>query len=141
MDDLGSSRITMVDPGAEITPDRSAGILCCLHGDTVLLSEHGQALAFTNLLCLVISAVAWVGLLDTITGRYFTHELAQRLSGYVQPGGETVWADAYRLGFLRAAGPIEHPIWLVLFASLACSLRYRPRYDTVSLSFYHPASA
>ncbi len=97
----------------------------------VLLSEHGHALAFTNLLCRVISVVAWVGLLDTITGRYFTHELAQRLSGYVQPGGETVWADAYRLGFLRAAGPMEHPIWfgficvIGLLLAISTEMRYR----------------
>ena len=83
----------------------------------VLLRNHGDAFRFANLLSRVIAVVAVIGLIDSLTGTYFTHNLSRQLSGYV---GSNIndWTDAYRLGLLRAAGPIEHPI---LF-SLICSV-------------------
>ena len=76
----------------------------------ILLSEHGHALSFVDLLCRVIAIVALIGLLDPLTGRYVTHEFARKLVDLV-PAGSIEWDDAYRLGLLRATGPIEHPIW------------------------------
>ncbi|HZS55740.1 MAG TPA: hypothetical protein VFA65_15160 [Bryobacteraceae bacterium] len=77
----------------------------------MLLSERGHALSFANLLCKVIAVVALIGALDPIFGRYVIHDLAQQLTGYVSPAARTEWSDAYRMGLLRASGPIEHPIW------------------------------
>lgn len=78
----------------------------------ILLTEHGQALSFVEILCHATAVVALIGLLDPLTNRWFTHELAKELTGYVKieanGGGE--WADAYRWGLLRADGPVEHPI-------------------------------
>jgi hypothetical protein len=76
----------------------------------LLLSEHGQALAFADLLCKAIAIVALIGLLDTLTGTYITRELARRLTGNVF-WSVIEWSDSRRMGLLRATGPIEHPIW------------------------------
>lgn len=73
-----------------------------------LLSESGQALLLIEKLCQVIAIVALIGLLDPLTGRYITREIAAQLSGY--PIHISDWADAHRLGLLRASGPVEHPI-------------------------------
>jgi hypothetical protein len=73
-----------------------------------LLSKHGQAISFVDLLCRIIAVVALLGLLDPLTGHHFIHELAAQLTGS-QVTLEN-WHDAYRLGLLRATGPIEHPI-------------------------------
>jgi hypothetical protein len=75
----------------------------------VLLSEHGQAVSFANLLCRVIAIVGVLALLDPLTGRYLMHELAGDLTGYTK---HVNWEDAYRMGMLRAFGPVEHPILL-----------------------------
>ena len=45
-----------------------------------LLSEHGQALSFVNLICRVISIVALLGILDTLTGTPIVHDLARHLT-------------------------------------------------------------
>ena len=74
----------------------------------ILLSEHGQALSFVDLLCRIIAIVALLGLLDPLLKRYVTHDLAGRLTGTVVTLYN--WDDAYRLGLLRATGPVEHPI-------------------------------
>jgi hypothetical protein len=70
----------------------------------VLLSERGQAQSFVNLMCYVIAIVALVGLPDALTSTPFTHDFVGQLTGYRIPQGDA------RLGILRAAGPIEHPI-------------------------------
>lgn len=86
----------------------------------VLLTKHGQALAFIELLCRVITIAAVIGLLDPLTGSYFTHVLSNQLTGAHMPV-TVAWEDAYRLGLLRAAGPIEHPI-LYGFNCVICLL-------------------
>jgi hypothetical protein len=71
-----------------------------------LLSEHGQALSFANLLCRMIAIVALLALLDPLTGHYFIHDLASQLTGYYKPTHEY----DYRMGLVRAAGVLEHAI-------------------------------
>ncbi len=80
-----------------------------------LLSGRGEAIAFVELLCVVIAFVVADALLDTVTGRYVTREVAGQITGY-----QKTWnvADGYRFGFLRAAGPIEHPILLGFVCAL-----------------------
>jgi hypothetical protein len=73
-----------------------------------LLSEPGQAALLITRLCQAIAIVALIGLLDPLTGRYVSREIAAQLSGYAIHISQ--WDDAYRLGLLRASGPIEHPI-------------------------------
>ena len=63
----------------------------------VFLTDHGEALAFINLLCLMIAIAALVALLDTATREYFTHDLLARLTGYVKNRQHD-----YRYGLLRA---------------------------------------
>jgi hypothetical protein len=95
----------------------------------VLVRDEQDVGAFVSLLCLVISVVAWVALLDTVTGRYFTRELSEQLTGY-----QKVWhvADETRFGLLRAAGPVEHPILFGvicaagLLLSIAANVRWKP---------------
>lgn len=76
----------------------------------VLLSERRQSLVFASWLCVIISIVVIDALMDTITGRYFTHEELAQLTGYSVPVGYN--DDSHRLGLLRASGPLEHPILL-----------------------------
>ncbi len=80
----------------------------------ILLSEHGHALSFAALLCRIIAIVALLALLDPLTNRSLMHDLASQLTGYQKP---LVTVDirfrsacCYRLGLLRATGPIEHAI-------------------------------
>ena len=73
----------------------------------LLLSSRGQSIAFVELLCLVIAFVAADALLDTLTGHYFTRDLAGQLAGFYKDWNVN---DEFRFGLLRAAGPIEHPI-------------------------------
>lgn len=74
----------------------------------ILLSEPGHALSFAEMLCRAIAVVALVGILDPLTNHRFAHDLAAQLGTPMH----TIWnfEDAYRLGLLRATGPIEHPI-------------------------------
>jgi hypothetical protein len=74
-----------------------------------LLTEHGQCLSFVEVLCHAIAVVALLGLLDPLTNHWLIHDLARESTGYSSKLN-TGWADAYRLGLLRAMGPIEHPI-------------------------------
>ena len=101
----------------------------------LLMSRHGHALAFADLLCQAIAVVAMLGLLDTLTGFYFTHEFFSRMTGAKPPVGD-FWADAHRLGFLRASGPIEHPILFafmcVIAALIALSIPVRNRILVIS---------
>jgi hypothetical protein len=72
----------------------------------VLLSEHGQAVAFINFLCWSIAIVALLGLLDTLTHSDFVQHVTWTWFGgkkFEDMGGE-------RLGLLRATSTIEHPI-------------------------------
>jgi hypothetical protein len=74
----------------------------------VFLSCNEQSLTLVSFLCLVISFVALDGLLDTATGRLFTRDLVDQVTGYfINENGGT---DLYRFGLRRAAGPLEHPI-------------------------------
>ena len=70
----------------------------------VLLSGNRDSLRFIDLLCLIISLVSIDALLDTITGRYFTHDLFAQITGYAH----VVYnEDSYRFGLLRACGPLS----------------------------------
>ena len=73
----------------------------------LLLSRDFPATAFIGMLCIVVSFIVIDALLDTITGRYFTRDIINQLTGFQKD-----WraADEFRFGLLRAAGPIEHPI-------------------------------
>ena len=71
----------------------------------VLLSGHGQALSFIELLCHVIAVVALLGALDTMTSQPFIHNYLAELTGI-----QGNYQHEYRLGLFRATGPIEHPI-------------------------------
>ena len=73
------------------------------------LREHGEALKFVDLLCQMIVVVALLGLLDSLTNSYLTHNLLRQLTGFNGPNIND-WTDHYRFGVLRATGPIEHPI-------------------------------
>ena len=84
----------------------------------ILMSKHGHALAFADQLCQAVAVVAMLGLLDTLTGYYATHEFFSRMTGAKSPVGD-FWGDAHRLGFLRASGPIEHPILFALMCVIA----------------------
>jgi hypothetical protein len=94
----------------------------------ILLAGHGQALRFINLLCILIALVVLDAALDTASGMYLTRELFGRITGffplYYNP-------DLYRLGFLRAMGPIDHPILfgftaaIGLLLSIAVRIRWR----------------
>ena len=71
----------------------------------ILLSERGQTLSFVNLLCHVIAIVAFLGVLDILSGRSIIHDFLGPLSGYRELGMEKD-----RLGLFRAMGPMDHPI-------------------------------
>jgi hypothetical protein len=72
----------------------------------VLLSQHGHALSFANLLCGVLTVVALLGPLDLLTGQFVTRGLASSLTGYPVPFADNL----FRFGLLRATGPLEHSI-------------------------------
>lgn len=80
-----------------------------------LLSDNGQATAFSGFLCIVISVVCLDGILDTISGHYITREVVHQITGY-----DKIWhvSDESRFGLLRAAGPLEHPILLGFTAGI-----------------------
>lgn len=71
----------------------------------VLLSEHGQALRFINLLCYVIIVVSLLGMADTVTGSHTIHDHLRDLTG-----NDTRNFIEYRVGLVRASGVMEHPI-------------------------------
>jgi hypothetical protein len=96
----------------------------------ILLSEHGQALSFAAMLCRAIAIVALVGVLDPLTNHRFAHDLVAQLTAPMHNIDD--WTDAYRLGLLRATGPIEHPILFAfistigLLVALSIPVRGRP---------------
>ena len=77
-----------------------------------LLSEHGEAVSFINFLCRAIAVVALLGLLDTLTHRFFLHDLAGTVFGDATGilGGEIVEGAGDRVGLLRATSTLDHPI-------------------------------
>jgi hypothetical protein len=82
-----------------------------------LLSRHGEALSFADLLCCGIAIVGLLGVLDTLTNHYFLRDLASHLTGYVTPS-VSQGVDDHRLGLLRAMSTLDHPI---LFG-VACAI-------------------
>jgi hypothetical protein len=94
----------------------------------VLLSGHGMALRFIDVLSILIAFVAMDAVFDTLSGAYVTRELCARITGY---GMVHYNADSYRLGMLRAMGPMEHPILFGFICAigflLAVSVRVRWR--------------
>ena len=75
----------------------------------VLLSRRGEALSFINLMCHVIAIVAVLGALNSVFGRPLIHDFVGQLMGLpvLTAGGGVL---EYRVGILRAMGPIIHPI-------------------------------
>jgi hypothetical protein len=84
-----------------------------------MLSKHGHALSFINLLCLVTAFVSLLALLDPLTNHYVTHEISTSVTGYPGLGRPIDLSGLYRNGLLRAAGPLEHPILLAVVCSVA----------------------
>ena len=90
----------------------------------ILLSGHGQALLFINVLCVLIVMDA---ALDTATGTYITRELSPQITGYSDLRYNS---DMYRLGLLRAMGPLEPPIlFLTSQVSSALCCRFPLGFD------------
>ena len=92
-----------------------------------MLSGRGQAIAFINFLCVGIGIVALLGLLDTVTHRYFIHATTMSILG-----GPTQFGTAGdRLGLLRAVSTLRHPILFgatcsfALFLAVATPIRRR----------------
>jgi hypothetical protein len=71
-----------------------------------LLSEHGQAVSFINFLCWAIAVVGLLGLLDTLTHRFFLHSMVETLFDSILPDESA----GDRLGLVRATSTLEHPI-------------------------------
>jgi O-antigen ligase len=101
----------------------------------VLLSERGQASRLTDLICHVIAIVASCGALDVLTGRPIIHDFVRqlmRLPTLVAGGGVV----EYRLGILRAMGPIDHPILFGIVCTigllLAVGTRIRAKGVTIA---------
>ena len=99
-----------------------------------LLSDGRQAIAFIGFLCSVIAIVGLLGAMDTVSHRYFTHELMRSLLG-----GAPIEDAGSRLGLLRATSTLEHPILLGFVCSvgllLAASVPIRARLFAVSCCF------
>ena len=74
----------------------------------IMLWGSDAALSFAKLLCRTIAVVALIGVLDPMTNHRFVHDLAAQLTAPMH--SIELWEDAYRLGLLRATGPVEHPI-------------------------------
>jgi hypothetical protein len=95
----------------------------------ILLTEHGHALSFVDVLCRAIAVMALVGILDPVMNHRFAHDLAAQLGTPMHSIAS--WEDAHRLGLLRATGPIEHPILYgficVVGVLLAASIPIRGR--------------
>jgi hypothetical protein len=84
----------------------------------ILLREHGQAVSFAGSLCKVIAVIALLGALDPVTDHRFVHDWAGEL--FAPLHSIVSWDDAYRLGLLRAGGPIEHPILYGFICAIGC---------------------
>ncbi len=101
------------------------------------LQRHDEAVKFVQLLCKIIAFVAIIGLLDSITSSYFVRDLSRHLTGF-NATNINDWSDSYRLGILRATGPIEHPILYgftcVVGVILAVNIRVGARILIISLS-------
>ncbi|MGA7324736.1 MAG: hypothetical protein WBX25_09695 [Rhodomicrobium sp.] len=101
-----------------------------------LLREHGQAVMLMRRLCWAIAIIGLIGLLDPITGQYITKETAAQITGY--PINFSEWQDAYRLGLLRASGPVDHPILLGFVCAIAllisASINMRGRWFILTAS-------
>lgn len=78
----------------------------------LLLSSRGQAVSFFNLLSHVIAFVGLVSVLDPVTDHYVTRDVSAALTGYSKSVMMVGPDTNYRLGMLRAEGPLEHPILL-----------------------------
>jgi O-antigen ligase len=108
----------------------SEGVADGLKGGTALAIDFtGAYLAFRYLLGTVDSSVQViryasifvviaVGLafFDPLTGQLFTYEMVKKITGYVKPGLEEMFASGaesvFRNGTVRAQGPLEHSILL-----------------------------
>jgi hypothetical protein len=107
-----------------------------------LLSQHGDAVSFIKFLCWAIAIVALLGLPDTLTHRWFVHELVGTWFG--DATGSLSWIEdatgslsratlagenGDRLGLLRATSTLEHPILFGITCGvgllLAASVRIR----------------
>jgi hypothetical protein len=88
----------------------------------ILLSEHGQALRFVNLICHVIAIVGLLGVLDILAGAPVIHDILRSLTGYVTISDEWRTEGGFRAGFFRATGPIDHPILFGIICAIGLLL-------------------
>lgn len=95
----------------------------------LLLSKPNLALAFVNMLCIVLAVVGLTGLLDAATGDFFIRKL---IAQFGIPAHEWIInQDSFRFGLRRAAGPLEHPILFGFVCAIgflfAISIKVRAR--------------
>ncbi|CAN2533309.1 hypothetical+protein [Methylocapsa aurea] len=93
----------------------------------LFLSERGQAVALTRILCIVIALVGMLAIADEVTRRFLLRETIGALTGY-----DNGALEGDMRGFLfRATSTLEHPILLGTACSfgllLATTLRGWPR--------------
>jgi O-Antigen ligase len=78
------------------------------------LGPINSSVRIVRFACKTMVVVIAIALLDPLTGKLFTYELAKGLTGYAKPGlewGLALHVDAlFRNGIIRAMGPLEHSI-------------------------------
>jgi O-antigen ligase/polysaccharide polymerase Wzy-like membrane protein len=83
-----------------------------------MLRDEGQVHAAVRLFCIVAAISGLLGLLDTFTGKAVLREPLARLTGYNFFTADSRPAEGgYRLGLLRASGPLDGP---ELFGTAMC---------------------
>jgi hypothetical protein len=103
----------------------------------MLLSEHGQALKFISLFCMLVAIAGLLALLDTFGERFWLHSWATALTGYRGVSGEDLGTGGdYRLGFFRAKGPFEHPILLGTISSVGLIIAWHARIVSRKFSIF-----
>jgi hypothetical protein len=110
--------------GATITAIEFAG---CYYVFRYSLGPINSSVRIVSFACKTMVVVIAIALLDPLTGKLFTYELAKGLTGYTKLLLEESLAEhaeaLFRDGMLRAMGPLEHSILLgcvcVWFGTLA----------------------
>lgn len=73
-----------------------------------LIKTNTQAQRIAGLFCVTAGVAGFLGILDVVTNQHILREGLASLTGYRFYAPRD--AGDYRLGFLRAQGPLEHPI-------------------------------
>lgn len=76
-----------------------------------------DVLSVVKTICLSVSLVALLSLLDSASGTYVVHNWFHSVTGYVR-----AFQIDYRMGLLRASGTLEHPILLGTVCAISCLL-------------------